>query len=246
MNKENILLRFSLIHCLVLSLFHLFRVVFTTPLEMGDERDAFGREPRRHSHQHASSGHRNKERRSSSRDFDRRPLRDDRHSSSRHHTDRHNDRHTGHLDRHTDRRHNDRHTGQLDRRQRDSRSPVRRRRRSRSPTRHSPAVHDLLKRDPTSSSKEDNAVEEGALIKEKEELDEEAQMRALMGFGGFETTKGKAVPGKDVGAASARKEVQLTHIPRPPYSLPIRVDQIQAVHEQKNAESNGSSGSARR
>jgi hypothetical protein len=32
-------------------------------------------------------------------------------------------------------------------------------------------------------------------------------MRALMGFGGFDSTKGKPIPGKNVGAVNAQKEV---------------------------------------
>ncbi|KAI8928456.1 hypothetical protein BC831DRAFT_397477 [Entophlyctis helioformis] len=39
-----------------------------------------------------------------------------------------------------------------------------------------------------------------------EEMDEEAKMQALMGFGGFETTKASHVTGADVGAASVNKK----------------------------------------
>jgi U4/U6.U5 tri-snRNP-associated protein 3 len=70
--------------------------------------------------------------------------------------------------------------------------------------------HHERKHDPKQDMEKD--TEEGC-IAEEEELDEEAQMRALMGFGGFDSTKGKAVAGKDVGAVSARKEVSsLLHV----------------------------------
>ena len=40
-----------------------------------------------------------------------------------------------------------------------------------------------------------------------EELTEEEQMNRLLGFGGFDSTKGKYVPGKDVGAVNITKKV---------------------------------------
>ncbi|KAJ2992758.1 hypothetical protein HDV02_002870 [Globomyces sp. JEL0801] len=39
-----------------------------------------------------------------------------------------------------------------------------------------------------------------------EDLDEEEQMKRLMGFGGFDTTKNKHVPGADVSATAATKK----------------------------------------
>ncbi|KAF9978190.1 hypothetical protein BGZ73_003371 [Actinomortierella ambigua] len=39
--------------------------------------------------------------------------------------------------------------------------------------------------------------------------DEEARMMALMGFGGFDSTKGKKVAGNDVSGANIKKKRQI-------------------------------------
>ncbi|KAJ1891957.1 U4/U6.U5 small nuclear ribonucleoprotein [Kickxella alabastrina] len=51
-------------------------------------------------------------------------------------------------------------------------------------------------------------VEEEAGISEEAllEMTEEEQMNALLGFGGFDTTKGKKVSGNDIGAANVKKQ----------------------------------------
>lgn len=41
-----------------------------------------------------------------------------------------------------------------------------------------------------------------------EEEDEETKMMKLMGFGGFDTTKNKKVPGTDVSGAKIRKPIK--------------------------------------
>jgi U4/U6.U5 tri-snRNP-associated protein 3 len=38
-------------------------------------------------------------------------------------------------------------------------------------------------------------------------MTEEEQMKVLLGIGGFDSTKGKSVPGKDVGAVNITKKV---------------------------------------
>ncbi|KAI8076554.1 uncharacterized protein B0P05DRAFT_472212, partial [Gilbertella persicaria] len=42
----------------------------------------------------------------------------------------------------------------------------------------------------------------------EEEMDEETKMMRLMGFGGFDTTKNKKVPGTDVSGAKIRKPLK--------------------------------------
>ncbi|OUM70433.1 hypothetical protein PIROE2DRAFT_37289, partial [Piromyces sp. E2] len=44
------------------------------------------------------------------------------------------------------------------------------------------------------------------LVNENEDI--EAQMMAIMGFGGFDSTKGKHVPGTDVSAVNIKKKRQ--------------------------------------
>ncbi|KAI7897037.1 putative U4/U6.U5 tri-snRNP-associated protein 3 [Mucor mucedo] len=56
-------------------------------------------------------------------------------------------------------------------------------------------------------SPEPMAVEEGG-GEDGEEDDEETKMMKLMGFGGFDTTKNKKVPGTDVSGAKIRKPIK--------------------------------------
>ena len=50
--------------------------------------------------------------------------------------------------------------------------------------------------------------EEEAMEEDGEEDDEETKMMKLMGFGGFDTTKGKKVAGTDVSGAKIRKPIK--------------------------------------
>ncbi|KAJ1952589.1 U4/U6.U5 small nuclear ribonucleoprotein, partial [Dipsacomyces acuminosporus] len=51
-------------------------------------------------------------------------------------------------------------------------------------------------------NEEEKIVDEESL----QDMTEEEQMMALMGFGGFDTTKGRAVPGNNAGLANVKKQ----------------------------------------
>ncbi|KAF9942548.1 hypothetical protein BGZ67_001161 [Mortierella alpina] len=63
------------------------------------------------------------------------------------------------------------------------------------------------KKDRRRTSKKD-AVDAEKPLEELSPEDEEARMMALMGFGGFDSTKGKKVAGADVSGADIKKQRQ--------------------------------------
>ncbi|KAF9965682.1 hypothetical protein BGZ70_004316 [Mortierella alpina] len=63
------------------------------------------------------------------------------------------------------------------------------------------------KKDGHRTSKKD-AVDAEKPLEELSPEDEEARMMALMGFGGFDSTKGKKVAGADVSGADIKKQRQ--------------------------------------
>ncbi|KAJ2865533.1 hypothetical protein GGH94_002130 [Coemansia aciculifera] len=78
--------------------------------------------------------------------------------------------------------------------------------RSRSPVKHKDHTNNSNNRDqsppPPSKDNETSEATDEAL----QQMTEEEQMNALLGFGGFSTTKGKAVAGNNVGAANVKKQ----------------------------------------
>ncbi|KAI7831963.1 hypothetical protein BX661DRAFT_179578 [Kickxella alabastrina] len=80
------------------------------------------------------------------------------------------------------------------------------RKRSKSPETHRPLARDSRSKSPERQMapklEEEVGISEEALL----EMTEEEQMNALLGFGGFDTTKGKKVSGNDIGAANVKKQ----------------------------------------
>ncbi|KAJ2796814.1 hypothetical protein H4S07_006109 [Coemansia furcata] len=78
--------------------------------------------------------------------------------------------------------------------------------RSRSPVKHKDHANDSIDRDlsPLPPSKDIETSE--AADEDIQQMTEEEQMNALLGFGGFSTTKGKAVAGNNIGAANVKKQ----------------------------------------
>lgn len=86
-----------------------------------------------------------------------------------------------------------------------SNSPGRYRRRHSSDSRSPPPSRKRQEDQPMKEKEQSGAEGEG---EEEEEDDEETKMMKLMGFGGFDTTKNKKVPGADVSAAKIRRPIK--------------------------------------
>ncbi|KAJ2714828.1 hypothetical protein H4R19_001529 [Coemansia spiralis] len=91
-----------------------------------------------------------------------------------------------------------------ERRGRETRPANERRRRSRSPPAHAHRARSST-RSPSPAATADHA-KTGPTEQELQTMTEDEQMMALMGFGGFDTTKDKAVAGNTAGAANVKKQ----------------------------------------